>query len=361
MVNTHTIVLAVLLVLSGCGSGVTPDDSTPTTQTTPSEQSASTDTTTPPPTSTPTITATPVRELQNPWKQPQVTVAMTFDGAVDNETRHEIFLKSAILFWNENADRYTPFSVEFTTIPNPAEADIVVNVTPTISYCSDQQTSTTYFYCTDSYGAIGIAEDQSRIAITSRYNDNQTRVYYREAFAVLLGIDEPTTVDGIVDFESPRLRDPWPESNPVVVNIHKAPSDHRNYTQLVSDAISYWETGPGAAHRNYSVNFVLRPTAEHADITIRIVDSLIKCGDEYADTSDYIGCAPIYSGDHEANHPTEILLLKGYTNETTRATLRHEFGHLHGRLHGHAPVSTMNATYDAIRLPIPNATELDQP
>lgn len=364
-----SVVLAALILLAGCGTFL-PSDSGPTTSsvgTTASPGNTGGTTTdqlggsSPPTSNSASPTVTPPRALRNPWKEATVSVALTTDEAVDNATRHRLFLHESIDFWNENAERYTPFSVKFELIEEPAMADVVVNATPTVARCGEERATTTFLYCSDSHDRIGSATNQSQLVISSRYNDTQTRIYYREAFAVLLGVENPLIVDGVREFEIVRLRDPWPESNPVVVNISNTVSTSRDFSPLIEAAIEYWESGDGARYRNYSVDFVLRPEAEDADVTIRIVDSLLKCGDDFAVDSDYTGCAPVYSGDFPAGSSSEILILSGYTNNTTSATLRHEFGHLHGRLHGQEPLPLMAPTFDAIRLPTPNVTEVEQP
>lgn len=332
----RAVALVALVVLAGCGGVVGPDG----TDRAPSSNDA---------------------RGPHPWGTGTVTVALVTADAVDEPARHRAFLREAIEFWNAESGTYTAHSVRFAVTTERAEADVVVRAVGRIGACGERTTNGTFGYCTDSYDADERATNGTTARVVARYTDERTRAYYRAVFGTMLGVDDVERLPGVSFADDPRLRDPWPTANPVVINVSNEVNDSRAFAPLVRDAVAYWESGPGARHRNYSVTFAVRPDAKRADVTVRFVPSLARCGDDSTVDANYVGCAPLYSGSFRAGDVSEVVVLGGYTNESTRSTLRHEFGHLHGRLHGQAPLPSMEPSFDAVRLPQPDATAVTQP
>lgn len=301
-----------------------------------------------------------VEEKQNPWKKEIVTVSLAFDEAVDNPERHREILQQEIEFWNANITEYSPHNAEFEYIQQSQNSDVVIDVVPTISTCGEGLSLATYFYCVTPYEEgeteSGITEGQ----VSSRYNYSLTQMYYREFFGVMLGVENTEEIEGVEYYDSQQLRDPWPESNPVVVNVSNQVNESRNFEPIVEESVSYWIDGQGSNYANYSVNISFQPDADNADISVRFVETLGDCGIRPIDTG-YIGCAPQYSGNYEANEVTSIDIEGGYTDHSTKQTVIHEFGHVFGRSHGQEPLPEMNATFQAVTLPKTDAVDRERP
>ena len=70
---------------------------------------------------------------------------------------------------------------------------------------------------------------------------------------------------------------------------------------------------------------------------------------------DHIGCAPLIE-QTDTVYTERLQIETGYTNASTRATLKHEFGHIFGLEHGETPLAIMNATGIANLTAQPNAS-----
>lgn len=373
--------VVLLVLLAGCGSGgptqapTTAESAsdTPTVGSTPTETepptgtetvsetrtSARTPTTTPTPTPTETRTPTPTPNpaAQNPWDAETVTVAVETTDGVEAPARHERLLQETVQWANANSSTWSAFPIQFETVDEQYEADVVVTATPTIAECGGEAATTSFGYCTPTYDADDSAPVTERAEVASRVATPQLRNNYREVLVHLGGVDfgEEERVDGIREFDDRAYRDPWPATQSVVVGVENDVSPSRNVTGLVEDAVSYWESGPGAPYRNYTTDFVVRPNASDPNVTVEIVEDIVACGTEPSAYT--VGCAPILDRYDLADDDSTIRIVAGYTDESTRSTLKHEFGHLHGRVHGQEPLPLMTATEEKTRLPQPNASE----
>lgn len=350
-------VVLIMLILAGCSGS---PDTSPTIQ-----ETQSTTTAEGVEESTNTVgvdeqTTTIEEERQNPWKKETVTIAINFNQSVDDPERHKDFLNQSIQFWNGNTSKYSAHQVKFKLTQEHQSADITIEVVPTIAECGEETASASFGYCTDTYSEGDEEDEKTEIRVSSRFDDNRTQVYYRGVFATMLDVEEDENIPGVEYVDYPDLRDPWPEANPVVVNISNQVNDTRNFTPLVEESVSFWVEGEGAKYANYSVNMSVQPDAENADISVQFVDTLGDCGIRPIDTG-YVGCAPKYSGNNGADEVSLVDIEGGYTNNSTRQTLIHEFGHVFGRQHAQEPMPEMNATFRAVSLPEPDAVDRERP
>ncbi|MFB6299933.1 MAG: matrixin family metalloprotease [Halobacteriales archaeon] len=150
---------------------------------------------------------------------------------------------------------------------------------------------------------------------------------------------------------SSKQSSPWNRTK-LVVAIDR-PVDHEvNTTELVADALEYWNNR-GREHAKYPAEFTLKPGVEDPDILIRF-ESQIDCTTAQWE----LGCAPVLTSNSTPEPPEIVRIEAGYTNETTRRVLKHEFGHILGIRHGESPQSLMQPRYAATtRQQLPNASE----
>ena len=367
---TAILLVVVVVLLAGCGGAggpasqatespsATGGTDTPVTPTaTATATVAATQTPTESPTATPSPTPTPNPAAQNPWDAPTVAVAVETSDGVETPARHERLLRASVQWANANSSAWADFPVEFTVVDEQFRADVVFEVQPTIRECGDETTDGSFGYCTPAYDADTSAPVTETVRVASRYATPQVQNNYRRVLAHLACVDfgETDRLAGVRTFEGSVYRDPWPATDRVVVGVDDDVRPERNVTGLVRDAVAYWESGAGAPHRNYTVEFVVRPNATDPDVTVAVVEDIVDCGTEPSAYT--VGCAPVLNRHRLAPDDARIRVVAGYTDASTREILRHEFGHLHGRLHGQAPMPTMNTTSDHVRLPQPNATE----
>jgi hypothetical protein len=183
---------------------------------------------------------------------------------------------------------------------------------------------------------------------------------YRSVLVRLAGRQRPERVAGIDSPVDPDLVDPFPTHSPVPVSVRGAP-DHVDAIRQIRHAIDYWETGPGAPYRNYSVEFVVEPNNTDAPVTVAYVDEIDDCGVDEDDGTHSAGFAPLLSGDDPAPAVTRIRISTQYVSESTSRTLEHEFGHVYGRKHGMEPLSLMQATGNLTRVSELDVSKRPQP
>lgn len=335
------VALLALVVLAGCQ---TPVGSADTGTTTVSSATTTTQTTT---------TETTTQKPASPWGSDTITVAVSTEL---QDRNYSALARPAIEFWNENrmdvdtAYRNPP-RLELTS--DVENADVHIQYQPTIPKCDGKSAprGDGFYSCTPSVNGSSSVDDQVTLTVTGQYTNDTTTNVTLNALGALYGVGGETTPRAI---EDPKLLDPFPRTDTVVVGITYIANDDRNITRLVQDAVDYWMEVDDE-HGDYQTDWVVKPNAPNPDVQILYVDTIVKCGfgpnHEY-----YIGCTNLLSTNRSANTPVQVEIAAGYTDNSTVNTIKHEFGHLYGREHGDEPMPLMSATGDAIPLNESNRT-----
>jgi hypothetical protein len=169
---------------------------------------------------------------------------------------------------------------------------------------------------------------------------------------------EPETSDGTTATRTARspttteeraVENPWGKQR-VTVAVRNTANQSRNFAPLVGQTLAYW-IGDGGEYAAYNVTFVRATNVHDADIVVELVEQIPECDGE--DTESTVGCAPLLDSRYAPEDPASVEVVAGYSNESTRTILRHEFGHVLGIEHGAEPMPTMRA--------ISSLTYLSQP
>lgn len=254
---------------------------------------------------------------------PTYTYTITDESARDRSIRPAI--ENAVAFWNRTAT--------FTLSPaTKGEPDFKFVSTDRIRSCLNGSTATTYSYC------IAERSDHTRVAIPNVFEQPVQRRVSRLALGYALGFEEPTDIAGVRPLPAqPAVTGPWPTKDVITVNLSVESNPGRDWATLVEPGIDYWQTHDDR-YGNYSQDMVFRPNANRADVTVRIVDEINKCGHE---PGPYSGCSNILSGDLIATGHSQIRIVSDLDADSTAWVAKHEFGHLYGRLHHHDPAEIM--------------------
>lgn len=325
------VVVAAVVVLAGCSfgpaeGGPTPGASTPL----------------------PTTATSTAADDAHPWADEVVVVAVN-DSAAGPRSFVPL-VRAALSAWNGTA--VTGGTVRFVVAPDAPDPDLVVTVQPRVPRCGGETAADSFSYCVPRL-VRGPIEEPVRAQVSGRYENDTFVVIARGGFANLLD-RAPERAAGYPP-ETVRYVNPWPFTDPVVVNVTNEANGSRSFAPLVRAAVDWWAARP-ATERNYTANFVVRPDAPRADVQVRLVREIEACGIESHE--EILGCADVLNTRTLARDNVTVRIEAGYTDASTLATLKHEFGHLYGRRHGQAPLPVMNETQASATLwPKPNATD----
>lgn len=153
-------------------------------------------------------------------------------------------------------------------------------------------------------------------------------------------------------------QNPW-EQEVVTVKLVDRTGSERNWTPLVKETLEFWSEN-AEQYTDFEVNFEMAQEAEGSDITIFFRPELNECGYTISETT--VGCASQYDSVGSAEKWSTVGIEAGYTNESTKETLKHEFGHMLGLTHDDSDeLQVMQQKAELVSQPLPNATERDYP
>lgn len=200
-------------------------------------------------------------------------------------------------------------------------------------------------------GCAGVVQEETPTPTTTSAVETTTSA--TEATAATTEVGE--TTEGTTTEAPPE--NPW-RSETVTVAVRNGVNQSRDVTPLVDETLAYWNEHADE-YGDYSVEFVSTPNARGADVTVELVPRISECGDHDAEST--VGCAALLESGTVADRPERVAVVAGYTNDSTREILRHEFGHLLGIEHGEEPMPTMKALSKHTYLSQPDATSRTLP
>lgn len=347
--------LAALVFLAGCGGEVAQDGTTTVETTAVDTTGADT------PTSSSQSTTTSKSEamkIENPYGKETLIVGI--DAPQNRTVDFVAAAQNATEFWNTHPglrewEHEEPVQLKFK--PNATTPDVTLTYMPTIEFCGDEYSDKTFYFCTETYEEGEEAPSAIDIEVASRYTQSGVEDVTRESLAGLYGFSD----FGSYKFSPPdelALRDPWPETDHVVVGVNKSANPERNFTPLVRKSVEYWEEHP--EYGNYTVDFVVRPNASDPDIEVRLVRDIETCGLN-VETTEFTGCAPVIDKNQTAEELEVVQIQAGYTDKSTLGTLKHEFGHIHGLGHDVEPMPLMDEVHERVQKSAPDAADRANP
>ena len=139
---------------------------------------------------------------------------------------------------------------------------------------------------------------------------------------------------------------PFPDRT-LVVGISNEVNQSRDFQPLVAETISYWEAN-AERYAGYEVDYRLDPDAENPDFEVRFVETIDECGSERGHPA---GCAPVIEKRGQFDPTHDVRVQGGFSDESTLAVLKHEFGHTLGLRHDDEPQDVMAAQSVLTTLP----------
>jgi hypothetical protein len=285
------LAVALLVVLAGCtvpvdpGAVGSPDDS---------------------PTAEPTATVDP----DNPWRKPELTVAVR--TAADDDRDYGPLLEEALSYWEANATRYAGYPLSFRTVDEEDDPDIVVTFVDEVAGCEG---------VADVAGCAPVPSTDSRVArpatveIRTGLSDASTVTVLEHEFGHALGLrhdDEPqplmapvaqlTTlpgrdaVDRVLPWEDPELS--------VFVEYGNA-TDEGTVRDQVDHALAYYAAGAGGTVPE-NVTFTGTRNRSAADVVVQF--RATACGKERGSCARRAGRDPDGDGALEYYTRLEVTL-----------------------------------------------------
>jgi hypothetical protein len=266
------LALALVLTLSGClapfgggGSPIPVGEQTPSVET--SASSAADGTATRPP----TATATAAPDGSNPWGDDPVVVAVS--DAADTGRDWTPMVREAASYWEENAERYAGFPVEYEVRPDAADPDIVVEFVDVVPDCDGAE---------DAAGCAPLVTDRRQIdrpetvSIRTGFSDESTVLVLEHEFGHTLGLthsDAPADVMAsrsvLYTTARPNASErafPWGDDE-FTVHVDAAnATDPEGAREQVRHALDYYERGAPGMPNNLTFTFVEKEAA--ADVTV---------------------------------------------------------------------------------------------
>ncbi|MFC7228458.1 matrixin [Salinirubellus salinus] len=139
---------------------------------------------------------------------------------------------------------------------------------------------------------------------------------------------------------------PFPD-RPLVVSVSNEVNQSRDFEPLVAETLAYWEAN-AEQYAGYEVDYRLDPDATDPDFSVRFVAGIDECGSERGHPA---GCAPVVEKRGQFDPPHDVRIQGGFSDASTLAVLKHEFGHTLGLRHDDAPAEVMRAESVLTTLP----------
>lgn len=250
-----TLVVVGLLLVAGC-TGSTSDSSpgtaqptaevTPTATTTVTQTLTNSDRDTSSPTATiasqSTTTATPAPP-DNPWKVDPVIVAVENKAGYAHQ-KYDLF-EQAIAYWEENAETYAGFEVDFKLDPRAEDLDLVIEYVDEIQECGFLVTTRSFLGCAETYAGNSF-DPSKQIRLAESEDDQQLKTVLKHELGHILGTrhgEEPMPLMAETNLYA--SASPWDRSNLTYYLDYsdKPGMSESRLLEEVKPAMEYYETG----------------------------------------------------------------------------------------------------------------------
>lgn len=273
------VVLVGLLLLAGCTGSttdMTPDAAQPTTQTTQapttsatqrptsSDRNPSTLTDTSTPSFTTTRTPPPP---DNPWEADPVIVAVENEAGYAHQ-KYDLF-EQAFAYWEENAEAYAGFEVNFKLDPRAEDPDLVIMYVDDIQECGYKVNTDSFLGCADFYTGRTF-DSPSKILLAQNDDNQQLKTTLKHELGHALGIEhgeEPMPLMAETNLYA--RASPWERSNlTYYLDYSDKPgiSESRLFEE-VEPVLEYFESG-ASDNLDNPVSFSEVDSASDANIVI---------------------------------------------------------------------------------------------
>ena len=237
---------------------------------------------------TATPTATP--DTANPWGSEPIVVAVRDIAGTDREWIP--LVAEAAAYWEDNAERFAGFPVDYAVRPDASNPDLVVEFVDEVPECDG---------ASDAAGCAPLIEDARQIdrpetvSVRTGFADNSTVRVVEHELGHTLGLthdDAPAEImaSKTVLYTEPQPdateRDfPWTDADFTVYVDAENASDPDGMRTQVGHALDYYEDGPDGKDAPEgmpsNLSFTMVDDPDDAEIVIRPVETS-PCGEDAA-------------------------------------------------------------------------------
>lgn len=175
----------------------------------------------------------------HPWNGDPISVAVAYGDDVERRENFPELVEASTAFWEEHADQYADFEVEYELEPDADDPDVRVTLVSSVSSCESHDSDYRVVGCAPLI--TGDAPDTASVEIKSGYSDNLTQTTITHELGHTLGLghdDDPQKImssdpaDRVPDYETRRaIHEAYISGG----GSMKEANEHHN------DAQDYWE------------------------------------------------------------------------------------------------------------------------
>lgn len=282
----HVLLVAIAVVLAGCGTGVlqpsgdtattTTTTTLPTSTTTTATETSTTTTLSPPTTTSTTPTTTTTTSPDNQWGKNPVTVAV--EHYADSDRNVTPLVHDAIAYWNNHSEKYAGVNVTFELVAFTTEADIRLAYTPNLPRCGADTGD--HLGCADVIEPGDQPPQQAEVKVLAGYDDRTTKQTIKHELGHVLGLQHADAPQPLMNEtagysatlpkpNATELEFPWRNRN---LTVYVDNNGHDYHASQVSHALEYFEDGADGT-LSVTPRFTEVDSRERADIVIRLHES----------------------------------------------------------------------------------------